>query len=58
MSGIEDARSPDKHGDGAALDISDRIASYIELALKIYLRVKSEGHSIHSPQFDDEIDPL
>lgn len=32
----------------------DVLTAYLELALKIYLRVKSEGQSIHTCGFDDE----
>jgi hypothetical protein len=32
----------------------DLIIAYLELALKIYLRIKNEGKSIHICRFDDE----
>ncbi len=34
-----------------------RLIAYLELALRIYLRLKSEGHSIHTcglNEFDDD----
>lgn len=37
---------------------SEVIAAYLDLALKIYLRLKNEGQPIHRPQFDDAPDPL
>lgn len=37
---------------------SDMVAAYLDLALKIYLRLKSEGQSIHKLQFDDDADLL
>jgi len=34
------------------------VAAYLELALKIYLRIKSDGQPIHRRLFDDKHDPL
>lgn len=36
----------------------ETIIAYLDLALKIYLRLKSDGQPIHKPQFDDAADPL
>jgi hypothetical protein len=33
---------------------SDVLSAYLELALKIYLRIKNQGKSIHICGFDDD----
>lgn len=37
---------------------TEMIAAYLDLALKVYLRLKSESQPIHKPRFDDDADPL
>lgn len=39
-------------------DSSDPVTKYLELALKIYLRIKNTGQTIHRSEFDDKRDPL
>ena len=59
MIDLEDSTSPDKQPNLIAQsDSSDPVTAYLELALKIYLRIKNEGRAIHNPQFDDESDRL
>lgn len=48
-------RSPSEQRDAYLLSGSDDVlTAYLELALKIYLRIKNEGKSIHTCGFDDD----
>jgi hypothetical protein len=50
-----DSSPHDEQKQTGSLSISDDVlTAYLELALKIYLRIKNEGKSIHTCGFDDD----
>ena len=57
MRDFDGETSSEKQQRPAALEGgNDLMAAYLELALKIYLRIKNEGKNIHTCGFDDETD--